>query len=78
MTRRANSTVTVDVFVALLRGVNVGGNNIVNMKSLKASFENLGFKGVSTYINSGNILFRAKQSDARKLERKIEQMLRAD
>src|SRR5688500_17907761 len=64
-----------NIFVALLRGVNVGGNNMINMKSLKASFEKMGFNDVSTYINSGNIIFRAKQADARKLERKIEQML---
>lgn len=63
------------VFVALLRGVNVGGNNIISMKSLKTSFEQLGFKDVSTYINSGNILFKAKERDARKLETEIEAML---
>jgi uncharacterized protein (DUF1697 family) len=64
-----------NIFVALLRGVNVGGNNMINMKSLKASFEKMGFNDVSTYINSGNIIFRAKEADARKLERKIEQLL---
>jgi uncharacterized protein (DUF1697 family) len=64
-----------NIFVALLRGVNVGGNNMINMKSLKASFEKMGFSDVSTYINSGNIIFKAKEADARKLERKIEQML---
>ncbi|HSE31886.1 MAG TPA: DUF1697 domain-containing protein [Pyrinomonadaceae bacterium] len=63
------------IFVALLRGVNVGGNNMISMSSLKASFEKLGFKDVSTYINSGNILFRSKETDARKLEKNIEQML---
>ena len=63
------------IFVALLRGVNVGGNNIIEMSSLKASFEKMGFTDVSTYINSGNILFKAKERDARKLESKIETML---
>ncbi len=66
------------VFVALLRGVNVGGNNIISMKSLKTSFEKLGFIDVSTYINSGNILFKAKERDARKLETQIEAMLSRD
>src|SRR5688572_11753375 len=73
-----NSKTTAAVFVALLRGVNVGGNNIISMKSLKTSFEKLGFSDVSTYINSGNILFKAKESDARKLETKIEAMLSRD
>ena len=63
------------VFVALLRGVNVGGNNMISMSSLKKSFEALGFPHVTTYINSGNIIFTTKEKDARKLEKRIEQML---
>lgn len=66
------------VFVALLRGVNVGGNNMISMKSLKESFETVGFSNVSTYINSGNVIFQSKENDARKLERKIEQMLSSE
>ena len=66
------------VFVALLRGVNVGGNNMISMKSLKESFEAMGFTNVSTYINSGNIIFQSKEDDPRKLEKKIEQMLSSD
>ena len=66
------------VYVALLRGVNVGGNNMVSMKALKASFEKLRFTDVSTYINSGNILFKSTESDPRKLEDKIDQMLARD
>jgi uncharacterized protein (DUF1697 family) len=64
-----------NVFVALLRGVNVGGNNMISMRSLKENFEKLGFTNVTTYINSGNLVFKAKENDARKLESKIEQML---
>ena len=63
------------VFVALLRGVNVGGNNMISMSSLKKSFEAVGFPHVTTYINSGNIVFTTKEKDARKLEKRIEQML---
>ena len=68
----------LNVFVALLRGVNVGGNNMISMSALKVSFETLGFAQVTTYINSGNIIFKTKEDDARKLERKIEQMLSRD
>ncbi len=68
----------LNVFVALLRGVNVGGNNMISMSSLKKSFESMGFKQVTTYINSGNIIFKTKEGDTRKLERKIEQMLLRD
>jgi uncharacterized protein (DUF1697 family) len=66
------------VYVALLRGINVGGNNMISMKALKGSFERLGFTDVSTYINSGNILFKSKSADARKLEATIEKMLVAE
>lgn len=69
---------TSNVFVALLRGVNVGGNNMISMSSLKKSFETLGFTDVVTYINSGNIIFKSKEADARKLEQKIEKMLVRD
>ena len=68
----------LNVFVALLRGVNVGGNNMISMSALKKSFEALGFPHVSTYINSGNIIFTTKENDARKLEKKLEQMLSKD
>lgn len=64
-----------NVFVALLRGVNVGGNNIISMRELKERFEGIGFERVATYINSGNVIFCSKETDPRKLENKIEQML---
>ena len=45
------------IYVALLRGINVGGNNKIDMKQLKKSFEQAGMNNVVTYINSGNIIF---------------------
>lgn len=48
---------------------------MISMSSLKASFERMGFKDVSTYINSGNIIFKTKEGDRQKLEKKIEGML---
>jgi uncharacterized protein (DUF1697 family) len=68
----------LNVYVALLRGVNVGGNNMISMGALKESFKEIGFEQVSSYINSGNIIFTTKETDARKLEKKIEQMLSRD
>jgi len=44
-------------YVALLRGVNVGGKNKVSMSDLRQIFINAGFNNVSTYINSGNVIF---------------------
>lgn len=46
-------------YIALFRGINVGGNRKVEMKKLKGLFESLGYTKVSTYINSGNILFES-------------------
>ncbi len=44
-------------YIALLRGINVGGHNKISMPNLKAAYERRGFKNVATYINSGNIIF---------------------
>jgi uncharacterized protein (DUF1697 family) len=62
-------------YVALLRGINVGGSNIIRMPDLKTCFEELGLKTVSTYIQSGNVLFSAVEPDGNKLERLIEKAL---
>lgn len=46
-------------YIALLRGINVGGNRKVEMKKLKSLFEKLGYQNISTYINSGNVIFES-------------------
>jgi uncharacterized protein (DUF1697 family) len=51
-------------YVALLRGINVGGKALVRMAELKTCFEKLGFDRVSTYIASGNVLFETEDDDA--------------
>lgn len=50
-------------YVALLRGINVGGMNILPMKELAALLEDLGARKVKTYIQSGNVVFRGEQQD---------------
>ena len=61
-------------YVALLRGINVGGRNKVAMADLRGAFEQAGYGGVTTYIQSGNVLF---ESDAPRaaLEEAIEATL---
>lgn len=54
-------------YIALLRGINVGGNNKVSMADLKTCFEALGFENVQTYINSGNVIFDFKKTNKVKL-----------
>ena len=51
-------------YVALLRGINVGGQALVKMAALRACFEDLGFDAVSTYIASGNVLFTSDRESA--------------
>lgn len=65
-------------YVALLRGINVGGNNKVEMKKLKATFESLGFGTVRTYINSGNIIFTSLVKDQIKIAQTIEKGIKKD
>ncbi len=59
-------------YVALLRGINVGGRTLVKMADLKVCFEDLGFGAVSTYIASGNVLFESDEGDAAGLATTIE------
>jgi uncharacterized protein (DUF1697 family) len=59
-------------YVALLRGINVGGGSRVEMARLKTCFEGLGYTRVRTYINSGNVLFESRAKDRRRLSRRIE------
>lgn len=59
--------------IALLRGVNVGGNGKVNMAQLRAVCEGMGLQNVRTYIQSGNIVFRGKPAGiGPRLEAEIE------
>lgn len=62
-------------YLALLRGINVGGKNIIRMADLKACFEANGFGNVATYIQSGNVLFTVPETDPASLIGKIEAAL---
>src|ERR1700691_3805264 len=60
------------VLISLLRGVNVGGHRKVKMDDLRALYESLGFEGVQTYINSGNVIFKTSGRDMVRLRKRIE------
>ena len=60
------------VYVALLRGINVGGKNKVDMKQLKAAFEDAGMTSVRTYINSGNVIFSSTNRSRARLTKLLE------
>ena len=62
-------------YVALLRGINVGGKTLIKMGDLKTCIEALGLDDVSTYIASGNVLFASTRRDPAKLETDIERAI---
>jgi uncharacterized protein (DUF1697 family) len=65
----------VNLYVALLRGINVGGSNLIRMAALKACFEAKGFRDVTTYIQSGNVVFTADGASEHALTARIETAL---
>lgn len=62
------------VYTVLLRGINVGGKNIIRMADLKTALETIGLIDVKTYIQSGNILFESDE-DEKTLKTIIEQLI---
>lgn len=64
--------------VALLRAINVSGQKIIKMEDLRRMFEMPGLKNISSFIQSGNILFDAAEKDTERLRIKIEKKLLKD
>jgi uncharacterized protein (DUF1697 family) len=61
----------MNTYIALFRGINVGGRNILPMKELTAVLEELGLVSIRTYIQSGNVVFQTAADRTRKLAGKI-------
>jgi len=61
----------MEIYIALLKGINVGGNNILPMTELVAVFEGLGLSNIKTYIQSGNVVFQCKQINSIELSQEI-------
>ncbi len=68
--KKANSR-----FLALLRGINVGGKNVIPKDDLRKCFEDLGLTNVRTYIQSGNVLFLSEKTADKELTTLIEKGL---
>ena len=66
----------MNTYVALLRGINVGGKNIIRMADLRQFFLDTGCRDVQTYIQSGNVVFRSADPDRDSLSETIRQALR--
>jgi len=63
------------VIVSLLRGVNVGGHNMIKMDSLRKLYESLGLHDVQTYVQSGNVVFRTNEKNLIQLSKRIEEAI---
>jgi uncharacterized protein (DUF1697 family) len=63
-------------YIALLRGINVGGNNKIKMSELRESLERDGFQTVRSYIQSGNLLFDTAESSTQTFARAIEALIK--
>ncbi|MFZ0420683.1 MAG: DUF1697 domain-containing protein [Candidatus Sulfotelmatobacter sp.] len=66
------------IYVAMLRGINVGGNKKIKMDKLRSSFEALGLEQVKTYIQSGNVVFKTAKISPVALSRKLEERILGD
>ncbi len=67
----------MSIYIALLRGINVGGKNIIKMGDLKHAFEAIGLSQVRTYIQSGNVLFKSNEEEEplrKRIEHEIERV----
>src|SRR6266567_3833740 len=60
------------VVISMLRGVNVGGHNLIRMEALKALYASLGLRDAQTYVQSGNVVCRTKERDLAALAKRIE------
>lgn len=66
------------IYIAMLRGINVGGNKRIKMDGLRESFEALDFENVQSYIQSGNVVFKASKHPPVSLSKKIEDRILRD
>ena len=61
--------------ISMLRGVNVGGHNLIKMDALRACFEGMKLRDPQTYVQSGNVIFGARDQDLPRLARRIEKAI---
>lgn len=61
----------MNTYIVLFRGINVGGKNILPMKELKSTLENIGFRRVRTYIQSGNVILESDQNNTKAIASEI-------
>jgi uncharacterized protein (DUF1697 family) len=65
-------------FISILRGINISGQKLIKMDALRNLYENLGFQNVTTYVQSGNVIFTSNNIDVNKLEQEISRQIEKD
>ena len=65
-------------YISILRGINVSGQKIIKMDALRKMYENLGFQSVKTYIQSGNVIFKSKDSKIDGIVQTISRQIKKD
>ena len=65
-------------FISILRGINVSGQKLIKMEALQKLYETLGFHNITTYVQSGNVIFASNEIDFRELEQKISRQIEND
>ncbi|WP_165940074.1 DUF1697 domain-containing protein [Dyadobacter psychrotolerans] len=65
-------------YIAILRGVNVSGKNMIKMPALVKAFEDIGFESVAAYLQSGNVLFSSENGNVADLQKRITEKIALD
>ncbi|HSO87688.1 MAG TPA: DUF1697 domain-containing protein [Draconibacterium sp.] len=65
-------------YISILRGINVSGQKLIKMDALRTAYENIGIRNVTTYVQSGNVIFDALETDPEKLEKMIYSRIEKD
>jgi uncharacterized protein (DUF1697 family) len=66
----------MQTYISILRGINVGGSKIIKMDALRKMYEDMNFKNIETYIQSGNVIFQNRTTDCETLELKINKKIK--
>jgi uncharacterized protein (DUF1697 family) len=66
------------IYISILRGINVSGQKLIKMDALRKSYENMGFHNVTTYLQSGNVIFTGNEFEINDLEQKISRQIEDD
>ena len=68
----------MNTYIAILRGINVSGKNMIKMPALIKTVEGMGYKNVKTYVQSGNVIFQSELTNTEDLEKQIYEQIEKD